>query len=126
MQEVLDRIAEVTIDVGVFKYVLIRVWDPAASASKLIVRGDVRADYHNHILQRTKAGLSSWGLTVRPRPSLPHTPLCFSPPVSPSVSLCAPSCDACMCARISVRLCVCVCVCVCVCMCARVCVRPRP
>ncbi|KAG7668648.1 hypothetical protein Ndes2526B_g03728 [Nannochloris sp. 'desiccata'] len=41
---------DVQIDQGVFKYILLRASGPTGSPSKLLVRGDCRAAYHNHIL----------------------------------------------------------------------------
>lgn len=57
--ESLSKIKDVSIDTGVFKYVLLRVVDPnanlnAAVSSKLIVRGDGRAAYHNNIYLAAK------------------------------------------------------------------------
>jgi phosphohistidine phosphatase len=51
-----DKVPQVDIDAGVFKYVLLRLSDPRdSSRSKLLVRGHAAAAYHNHILQATKA-----------------------------------------------------------------------
>jgi NADH pyrophosphatase NudC (nudix superfamily) len=41
---------DVQIDQGVFKYILLRASSSTGSPSKLLVRGDCRAAYHNHIL----------------------------------------------------------------------------
>lgn len=50
-----DQIAQVDIDEGSFKYVLLRLRDTQTGRSKLLVRGAAAAAYHNHILQHTKA-----------------------------------------------------------------------
>lgn len=57
----------VAIDVGTFKYILIRVSGDAGQ-ERLIVRGDRRAAYHNHILQaaRAEAAAADAGLRVEP------------------------------------------------------------
>ncbi|KAG2452315.1 hypothetical protein HYH02_003339 [Chlamydomonas schloesseri] len=54
-----DRIPQVLIGEGTFKYVLARLWDPRPEAegggrSKLLVWGDPRAPYHNDVLQKAK------------------------------------------------------------------------
>lgn len=51
----IDGVADVKIDGGVFKYVLLRVSSPREACSKLIVRGDSRAAYHDHIVSVTRA-----------------------------------------------------------------------
>ncbi|KAG2497161.1 hypothetical protein HYH03_004751 [Edaphochlamys debaryana] len=54
---------------GTFKYVLMRLWDPApevSGRSKLLVWGDVRAPYHNDVLQKAKAMARRLGLKVSP------------------------------------------------------------
>ncbi|EFJ50132.1 hypothetical protein VOLCADRAFT_37182, partial [Volvox carteri f. nagariensis] len=54
---------------GTFKYVLARLWDPKAEGdgrSKLLVWGDVRAAYHNDVLQKAKALARPLGLQVTP------------------------------------------------------------
>ncbi len=45
-----NSLPDVQIDQGVFKYVLLRASSSTNSHSKLLVRGDCRAAYHNHIL----------------------------------------------------------------------------
>lgn len=73
--------SQVSIASGTFKYVLMRVYDPAAPdsntsaaaglpagaaapapRSKLLVWGHPAADYHNHIYQRAKAAAAREGL----------------------------------------------------------------
>ncbi|KAG2443562.1 hypothetical protein HXX76_001914 [Chlamydomonas incerta] len=54
-----ERIPQVLIGDGTFKYVLARLWDPRPQAegggrSKLLVWGDPRAPYHNDVLQKAK------------------------------------------------------------------------
>jgi len=60
-----DFVADVDIDTGVFKYVLIRVSD-GEGRSKVIVRGDSRAGYHNDVFQRTRRELNYLGLALEP------------------------------------------------------------
>lgn len=50
-----DQVPQVDLDVGTFKYVLLRLVDTETGRSKLLVRGAAAAAYHNHILQHTKA-----------------------------------------------------------------------
>jgi len=45
-----NSLPDVKIDQGVFKYILLRASSSTGSPSKLLVRGDCRAAYHNHIL----------------------------------------------------------------------------
>lgn len=47
------------IDEGTFKYVLLRVSAPGGSPSKLLVRGDTRAAYHNHVFTACKAEVAA-------------------------------------------------------------------
>ncbi len=52
--------ADVTIDHGRFKYVLLRVTSKEKPAdSKLVVRGDRRAEYHDNIYQAVKRYLGN-------------------------------------------------------------------
>ncbi|KAL4422858.1 hypothetical protein ABPG75_009055 [Micractinium tetrahymenae] len=53
--QALAAIPDVDIDEGSFKYVLLRLSTPDGLHSKLLVRGDARAAYHNHVLQATAA-----------------------------------------------------------------------
>ena len=57
---------DVTIDrKGIFKYILIRVSTTRkGGASKLVVRGDTRAAYHNHIFTACKTEAAKEGLSV--------------------------------------------------------------
>lgn len=50
-----DLLPAVALDAGTFKYVLIRALSADGSNSTLLLRGDTRAAYHNHILQAAKA-----------------------------------------------------------------------
>lgn len=45
---------------------LLRATDPKTGASRLLVRGDARAAYHDNILQRTRKQLEPTGLQLRP------------------------------------------------------------
>eukprot|EP00899_Mesostigma_viride_P024625 jgi/Mesvir1/5347/Mv15436-RA.1 len=55
----------VDIDVGVFKYVHVRVTDGRGNSIEL-VRGDRRAEYHANISDKLQAGIKSVGLSVTP------------------------------------------------------------
>lgn len=46
----MDAIPAVDIDCGIFKYVLIRVEDPADGSHILVVRGYCEAEYHGMLL----------------------------------------------------------------------------
>lgn len=61
---VLDAVPTVRIDAGVFKYILARVVDTGAGVSKLVVRGDVRAGYHDQLLQHLRKEAHVHGLNV--------------------------------------------------------------
>ena len=52
-------IPSVALDQGTFKYVLLRVSGPGGTPSKLLVRGDTRAAYHNHIFTACKAEVAA-------------------------------------------------------------------
>ncbi|PNW74028.1 hypothetical protein CHLRE_13g582476v5 [Chlamydomonas reinhardtii] len=61
-----DRIPQVLIGEGTFKYVLARLWDPRPESegggrSKLLVWGDPRAPYHNDLLQKAKQMAQRYG-----------------------------------------------------------------
>ncbi|CAI7891041.1 unnamed protein product [Closterium sp. NIES-53] len=58
------RVPDVDVDTGIFKYVLIRLKSPETGHSKLIVRGDKRAPFHNDVLQRTARFMAPLGLKV--------------------------------------------------------------
>lgn len=60
----LDAVPTVRIDIGVFKYVLARVVDTKCGVSKLVVRGDVRAGYHDNLLQHLKKEAHVHGFKV--------------------------------------------------------------
>jgi hypothetical protein len=49
-----DAVKTVSLDSGVFKYVLARVH--GRGGSKLVVWGDTRAEYHNNIFQKVRRG----------------------------------------------------------------------
>lgn len=51
----LAAVPDVGIDEGTFKYVLLRLSTADGLHSKLLVRGDSRAAYHNHVLQAAAA-----------------------------------------------------------------------
>lgn len=56
--QVLEEVADVTIDHGRFKYVLLRISSAQKPAeSKLVVRGYRRADYHDNIFQAVSRSL---------------------------------------------------------------------
>ncbi|CAI5506273.1 unnamed protein product, partial [Closterium sp. Naga37s-1] len=59
-----ERVPDVDIDTGIFKYVLIRLKSPHQDRSKLIVRGDKRAPFHNDVLQHTARFMAPLGLKV--------------------------------------------------------------
>lgn len=52
-----EKVIDIAIDSGTFKYVLLRIYDERTNRSKLIVRGDSRAPYHNDIYQFAKRSL---------------------------------------------------------------------
>lgn len=61
-----DAVPDVSIDCGTFKYVLLRLSSTDGARSKLIVRGDGRAAYHNHVFAaaRAEVGKIDPGLTL--------------------------------------------------------------
>lgn len=63
-QRAVDAVPTVRIDDGVFKYILARVRCTASGATKLVVRGDVRAGYHDHLLGHLRAEARAAGLEV--------------------------------------------------------------
>jgi len=54
-----DCVPDVIIDSGSFKYVLLRVVSGDGARSKLIIRGDARAEYHNHIFSAAKSEIAA-------------------------------------------------------------------
>ncbi|XP_045108675.1 14 kDa phosphohistidine phosphatase-like [Portunus trituberculatus] len=66
MAEVLDKVADVDIDEGTFKYVLIKVHHsptaPAQETSKYIVRGYMTAEYHSDVYDRVTPNIERLGL----------------------------------------------------------------
>jgi hypothetical protein len=59
-----DALPQVSLDTGTFKYVLMRLRTPDGSRSKLLVWGDTRAAYHNHVLLAAKSDARAVGLEV--------------------------------------------------------------
>ncbi|CAH2329429.1 14 kDa phosphohistidine phosphatase-like [Pelobates cultripes] len=58
----LDTVAEVLIDPdGIFKYILVRVKEPASEQHRDIVRGTSSAEYHNHIFEKINPDLQAAG-----------------------------------------------------------------
>uniref|UniRef100_A0A0P4WG92 Sex-regulated protein janus-A n=1 Tax=Scylla olivacea TaxID=85551 RepID=A0A0P4WG92_SCYOL len=66
MAEALDKVADVDIDEGTFKYVLIKVYHsppaPAQETSKYIVRGYMTAEYHSDVYDRVMPNIERLGL----------------------------------------------------------------
>ncbi|KAL3162641.1 14 kDa phosphohistidine phosphatase, variant 2 [Trebouxia sp. C0009 RCD-2024] len=60
----LDQIPDVTIETGVFKYVLLVVTDVAEGRSKLIVRGDRQSGYHMDVYEKANRELAPHKLHV--------------------------------------------------------------
>lgn len=54
-------VLQVSLDKGVFKYVLMRLWDKNSDRSKLLVWGDTRAAYHMHVFQDAKSKVGQRG-----------------------------------------------------------------
>lgn len=63
-QRPLDALPTVRIDEGVFKYILARVRHVETGASTLVVRGDLRAGYHDHLLGHLRSEAALHGLEV--------------------------------------------------------------
>lgn len=56
---------DVLIDIGRFKYVLLRVSDSSSGGGKLVVRGDREKAYHADIVDAVRAELQAVGLKAR-------------------------------------------------------------
>ncbi|GAB6025101.1 14 kDa phosphohistidine phosphatase [Chamberlinius hualienensis] len=61
---VLDSVADVDIDTGRFKYILIRLKDKQTNAIKKIVRGYTWAGYHVDIFEKVESELRKLNLDV--------------------------------------------------------------
>ncbi len=59
-----EQLPAVSFDIGVFKYVLLRLTQETTGRSRLLVWGHTAAAYHNDILQRCKARANKLGLSV--------------------------------------------------------------
>lgn len=61
-----QRVPDAEIDIGRFKYVLLRLSCPSTGASKLIVRGNRSAGYHADVYEATRDEMSAVGLKAYP------------------------------------------------------------